>query len=190
MMDDFAFSSNKTDQLNADDLIGGPIVITVERVEIKKGDEAPIWIYHNDEKNRSYKPCLTVRKQLGGIWGKDTSQWVGRKIELFRDASVSWAGEAVGGIRIARMSHMEKPWTEKLMVKRGKRQEFTIHPLVEQNLDEIAGIVGEEKLTTYLQGINWITENQTRHDLAQDKTQQIIDRQGSFLAAINKEAGE
>ena len=54
-------------------------------------------------------------------WGKDAEQWAGRLVELYRDDSVRFGGSAVGGIRVAGLSHISKPMTLSLAVSRGKK---------------------------------------------------------------------
>jgi len=50
---------------------------------------------------------------------------------LFRDPTVSWGGQAVGGIRISHMSHIDKPVQMALTATRGNKKPWTVKPLVE-----------------------------------------------------------
>ena len=54
----------KSDQLNADDIIGTGITITVTAV--KRGDSAeqPVVIHYQGDNGRPYKPCKTMRRVL------------------------------------------------------------------------------------------------------------------------------
>jgi hypothetical protein len=76
-----------------------------------------------------WKPCKTMRRVLVLAWGKDSTQWKGRSITLKRDPSVKWAGEAVGGIRIHAMSHIDRRLEMSLTETRGKKKPFVVEKL-------------------------------------------------------------
>lgn len=110
----------KSDQLNSEQLLSGPMTITV--TSVKRGDsEQPIAVHYLGEMGRPYKPCKTMRKVLIFAWGEDGSKWVGRSMTLYNDQSVKWAGVAVGGIRISHLSHIEKDIQMSLTATRGKK---------------------------------------------------------------------
>ncbi len=116
----------KSDQLNSDDLLTGPITVTIENV--RRGDkEQPIIVEISD--HRPYKPCKSMRRILIAAFSDDPKKWVGQRMTLFCDPEVSWAGVKVGGIRISHLSGLDKPKTFMLTQTRGKRAEVTIHPL-------------------------------------------------------------
>lgn len=117
----------KSDQLNADDLIAGPITITVSRVEVKPGDEQPASIHY--EGGRPYKPCKSMRRVLVQAWGPDAAVYAGRSMTLYRDPSVKWGGEEVGGIRIGAMSHIERDFSMALTATRGTRKPHRVKRL-------------------------------------------------------------
>ena len=117
-----------SDQLNADDLLTGPVTVTITKV--RKGDrEQPIHIDVVEYKGKSYRPCKTMRRVLIAAFSDDPKKWVGQKMTLFCDPNVMWAGVKVGGIRISHLSGLEHPRTFLLTVGRGKRSEVTIRPL-------------------------------------------------------------
>ena len=68
---------------------------------------------------------------LAKAWGTDASQWAGRRLTIYCDPEVRYAGKAVGGLRVSHVSHIDKPVTVALTVTRGKREPFTVQPLVE-----------------------------------------------------------
>ena len=97
----------KSDQLNADDLVGGPITVRIERVS--RGDSDQPVAVHLSGGHQPWKPCKTMLRVMASAWGTRTGVWVGRSVRLFRDPSVLWAGKEVGGIRIEALSHIEGP---------------------------------------------------------------------------------
>lgn len=134
---------SKSDQLNADQLLGGPITITVSAIRIAEGDQPVVIQYHNDN-GRPYKPCLSMRKILAFAWGTDASQWVGRSITLYNDPEVMFGGKKVGGIRISHLSHIKGDITASITVARGKKREMTIKKLQQQQPQaDISGYVAQ-----------------------------------------------
>ncbi len=70
-----------------------------------------------------------MRRVLVAAWGKDASEYVGRRMTLAGDPTVTFGREAVGGIKISALSHIEKRLTLSLTVKRGKRAPHVVEPL-------------------------------------------------------------
>jgi hypothetical protein len=66
---------------------------------------------------------------LVACWGPDASVYVGRSVRLFCDVEVRYGGQAVGGTRIAALSHIDKAKQVPLLVARGKSAIFTVQPL-------------------------------------------------------------
>lgn len=120
----------KSDQLNADDLLAGPITITVTGVSIRGGQEQPVSIHFNGDNGKPYKPCKSMSRVLVWAWGADASKYAGRSMTLYCDPTVKWAGMAVGGIRISHLSDIAEPLTMALTATKGSRKPFTVKPLV------------------------------------------------------------
>jgi len=97
----------KSDQLNAIDLIGGPIQVKLTAVKKVAGDQ-PISINYENDNGKPWKPCKNMRRVMVKVWGKDAEAYAGRSLVLFNDPNVKWAGKEQGGIRISHMSDMEK----------------------------------------------------------------------------------
>ncbi|MEM1180929.1 MAG: hypothetical protein AAGM22_21480 [Acidobacteriota bacterium] len=121
------FIQSKSDQLNADDLLGGEITVRVVRV-CKGGQDQPVVIELSGG-HCPWKPCKTSLRVLGAAWGKKTGPWVGRSATLYRDETVKWAGKAVGGIRIRALSHIEQPMSISLTETRGTKKQHRIEVL-------------------------------------------------------------
>lgn len=127
----------KSDQLNADDLLTGPITVTIEGV--KRGDkEQPIVV--EIAGNRPYKPCKSMRRILIAAFSDDPKCWIGQQMTLYCDPEVMWAGVRVGGIRISHLSGIDKPKTFLLTQNRGKRAEVTILPIPKLSPPDLAYI--------------------------------------------------
>lgn len=117
----------KSDQLNADDLLTGPI--TVKITDVRGGTvEQPVHIYI--EGQQPYKPCKGMRRVLINVWGKNGKEWVGKSATLFCNPDVKWAGVALGGIEISHVSDISKPVTMMLTKARGRKSGFTVQPLI------------------------------------------------------------
>lgn len=123
----------KSDQLNADDIVGGSITITVSAV--KRGDSAdqPVVIHYQGDNGRPYKPCKTMRRVLIAGWGENGAAWIGRSMTLYNEPSVKFGGVAVGGIRISHMTDIGNGLRLTPNASKGKKQEVIIQPLKVQS---------------------------------------------------------
>lgn len=118
----------KSDQLNADDLIGSPRRIKITGT--KKGNsESPVIINYEGDNGRPFKPCKTVRRILGAAWGNHTGEWEGKEALLFCDPTVVYAGKEVGGIRVKALSGIANQMKVKLAKTRGKKVDYLIDVL-------------------------------------------------------------
>lgn len=128
-MDISTAAQPRSDQLNADDLIGGPQIVTI--TEVRKGnDEQPVEIVTAEfGPGRPYKPGKSMIRVLLAAWGKEASTFVGRRLMLYRDPDIRFGKDTVGGIRISAMSHIDQRLTLALTVTRGRRAPFTVEPL-------------------------------------------------------------
>ena len=115
-------------QQNYDEFLAGPKTVTVS--EVKKGTaEQPVEVHLVEFPGKPFKPAKSVRRVLAAAWGTDASQWAGRRLTIYGDPDVRYAGKAVGGLRVSHVSHIDKPVTVALTVTRGKREPFTVQPL-------------------------------------------------------------
>lgn len=125
----------KSDQLNAIDLVGRDVTITI--VDVKPGPaDQPVHIITDQYgAGRPWKPSKTALRDIVQAWGTDSTVWVGRRITLFNDPEVLWAGQPVGGVRIRAMSHIDKAFEAKHVITRGKTKKVMIQPLAETSVD-------------------------------------------------------
>lgn len=119
----------KSDQINADDLLSGPITITIASVKVAPGQEQPVSIVFEGS-DKVYRPCKSMARVLVAAWGPDASKYHGRSLTLYCDPKVKWGGMEVGGIRISHMSHIDSPLTMALTVTRANKKPFTVKPIV------------------------------------------------------------
>lgn len=120
----------KSDQLNADDLISGPI--TVKILAVNSGSkEQPVSIVIDGYEGRPYKPSKSMRRVLVTLWGNDASAYIGRRLTLFRDPSVKFGADLVGGIKISHVSDITEAASIVLTVTRGSRKPYTVKPIAD-----------------------------------------------------------
>lgn len=128
----------KSDQLNAEDLISGPITVTITGVK-RTSDEQPVAVEISGG-HKPWKPCKSMRRLLimawpdgakneGGKTSYDPTCWVGRSLTLIRDPNVKWAGELVGGIRVAALSHIKAKFEVALSESKKKKKLVTVDKL-------------------------------------------------------------
>jgi hypothetical protein len=117
----------RSDQINADDLIAGPITYTVREVIGGKA-ESP-FDFMLVETDRAYRPSKTMRRVIVAGWGPEAKVYGGRRLTIYREPSIKFGGQTVGGIRISHMSHIEQRVEVMLQVTRGKREKFVVEPL-------------------------------------------------------------
>lgn len=65
------YTQAKSDQLNADDLHGGPITVTVTHVSSNETAEQPINIFYDGDNGKPFRPCKTVRRIMVKVWGEN-----------------------------------------------------------------------------------------------------------------------
>lgn len=148
----------RSDQLNFDDVQAIRMVITITEVKIL-GSEQPVELHNAEHPGRPYKPGKSMRRVLIAAWGAKTAAYVGRRIELYGDPTIKFGKDAVGGIRISALSHIEKPLTVALTVTRGKRAPFVVQPL-KDDTETLTAVIGD------IQGAESMEALRTAWDLA------------------------
>lgn len=118
----------RSDQINADSLTAGPVVVTVTGVVPGKASQ-PFDFELAEFPGRAYRPGVTMRRVIAAAWGRETDAYTGKRMELYTDPDVRFGKEQTGGIRISRMSGISKPVTIRAQTTRGKRAPFTVEPL-------------------------------------------------------------
>ena len=172
----------KSDQLNADDLIGSTKTIKVSNV-VRYNDKGipAFYINYEGDTGRPFKPCKSVRRVIMCGWGKDGSKWIGRSMTLYCDPSVIYAGKEVGGIRVSHMSDIEKRISIKLTEKRGSKKEVFVEILEPKQLPPLDDKTFAKWLTAATQQIESgeqtneqiITKIETKSTLTDSQKEQI-----------------
>jgi hypothetical protein len=117
-----------SNRLTADDLIAGPLTITVTKLTRGAAPQEVIFNFDGDQ-GKPWHPCKTMRRVLAEAWGTDGLQYVGRQITLFRNPEVPFKGEKVGGIQISHLSNLKGPLQTTISMARGKRTPYRVEPL-------------------------------------------------------------
>lgn len=143
MLDMTTVIAPKSDQLNSDDLITGPRTIKITKVIGADSKEQPISIFFDGDNGKPYKPCLSMRRALVHVWGKNGLDYVGRYITIYRDPEVIYGGVKTGGIRISHMSHITEPKTFALAANKQQRKPYTVKPIIIEQKPPAAATKGE-----------------------------------------------
>jgi hypothetical protein len=120
----------KSDQLNADDIIAGPVTVTIDRVT-EGSVEQPVDVHLVEFPGRPYRPSKSMRRVMVSAWGKEAAEYAGRRMTLYRDPEVTFGRDKVGGVKISHLSHIEKRMSLALTVTRGKRSPHVVEPLTD-----------------------------------------------------------
>ena len=121
----------KSNQLNADDLAGGPITVQITGARVRLSDDQPLSLRLSGG-HCPWNPCKGMRRLLAEIAGSTSARpWVGMWIRLFRDPEVLWAGKASGGIRVCGVDARMLPQgrTFRVRVSRNGYAEYPIEPI-------------------------------------------------------------
>ena len=164
---------SKSDQLNAADLVAGPVTVTVQSVDVKKRVDQPVTI-HISGGLQPYKPCLSMRRVLAVVWGKESIGWAGRSMKLFFHPPVMYGKEKTGGIRISHVDGIDTPVLIQIRESRHAVAVWTINPLtldfypdsaIEENLERWeklfkGGKVTAEILIKKIEDLHVMTDEQ------------------------------
>jgi hypothetical protein len=119
----------KSDQLNAADLVGGPITVTITRVDVRDAKEQPVSVHYQGDDGKPWKPCKSMCRVMVAAWGPDSKTYPGKMLTLYCDPTVKWAGMEIGGIRISHMSHIDGALLTAVTLSKGSRKPYRVEPL-------------------------------------------------------------
>lgn len=164
----------KSDQINADTLLAGPITATITDVQIRGGQEQPVSIML-EETDLAYRPCKSMSRVLVQAWGPDAKAYVGRRLTLYRDPSVKWAGLEVGGIRISHLSHIDGKMQMQLTATKGQRKPHIVMPLVVEQKPDPA----QKWARAYIGQVDASKDAATLNEFANTKAAKLAELQGA-----------
>ncbi len=189
------FIEARSDQLNADDLIGRSMTITVTKVTGADGDQ-PVSIYYEGDNGKPFKPCKTIRRVLVAIWGRFANDYVGRSMTLYRDDAVMFGGLQVGGIRISHMSHLDKKTVVVVAKSKGKKAGMEIEPLVAE-VREMKPSPAQKWANAYTARVAEIGDPETLAAFANEKAKKLHELESAApalhtecVAALDKRRAE
>lgn len=130
----------KSDQLNADDLIGRTLTIRVSGVKLSGDADQPVCVHYDGDNGKPYKPCLSMRRVMIKVWGDQGAAFVGKRMTLYRDDKVTFGKDAVGGIRISHMSDIDREVTMALTATRANRKPYTVKPLAAAKVETVESV--------------------------------------------------
>ena len=120
----------KSDQLNASDLSGAPIVATIK--EVRPGDTSkPVIIDLVGMDGRPWKPSKGMLRVVAHAWGTESDAWVGRLVKLANNPDVVYGGEPVGGVEVVAMSHINAAFTMPVRISQKKVKQHHVAALAE-----------------------------------------------------------
>jgi hypothetical protein len=127
------FVKIKSDRLNYEDFIMGPQDFTIARLGRKtdQGNVRLLMFFAGCEETPYWVPKGMVKclSNPDG-WGEDPfSEWIGRRVRLFGEPTVVYAGKELGGIRISAISDINRAYSTKITERRGVRIDYVISPL-------------------------------------------------------------
>lgn len=120
----------RSDQLNASDLTGAPIVATIQNV--RPGDRnKPVVVDLVGMDGRPWKPSKGMLRVVAHAWGTESDHWIGRLVKLVNNPEVIYAGEKVGGVEVVAMSHINEPFTIPVRISQKKVKQHHVDVLAE-----------------------------------------------------------
>jgi hypothetical protein len=162
-MDDLDMTASteaRSDQINAADLVSGPRTYTIEKVT--KGSAGYPFDFHLVESpGKVYRPNLGMRRVIVKGWGPKPATYHGRRLTLFNEPTVIYAGAEIGGIQISQMSNLDKVLKTSLVISQKKKVPFTVQPL-----PDAPAAPKPDTATVAAKAIDWFaTKNVTRANL-------------------------
>jgi hypothetical protein len=143
-----------SDRLNAVDLTG-PVVVTVTDVREGSGDKPVLIITDRYGPDRPFMPAKTVLRDVVNAWspGEDLKAinvraWIGRRMGLYVEPDVKWAGKPDPGIRINALSHIAGPMDILIYLGGKGKKPGVIQPLPDAPTVDPAKIEAAHKAIT------------------------------------------
>jgi hypothetical protein len=127
-MDMTASIAPRSDQINADDLLTGPVTVTISEVT-EGAAEQPFDFHLIEYPGRAYRPSKSMRRVIVKAWGGKTEAYHGKRLTIFNNPEIMFGRDKTGGIEISHLSDIPKAFTMPLTKTRGRKNNFTVKPL-------------------------------------------------------------
>lgn len=127
-MDMTASIAPRSDQINADDLLTGPVTVTISEVT-EGAAEQPFDFHLVEYPGRAYRPSKSMRRVIIKAWGGKTEAYHGKRLTIFCNPEIMFGRDKPGGIEISHLSDIPKAFTMPLTKTRGRKSNFTVQPL-------------------------------------------------------------
>lgn len=176
----------KSDQINADDLMTGPVTVTIEKVSAGSAEQ-PVDVHLVEFPGRSFRPSKSMRRVMVAAWGAETTIYTGKRMTLYRDPRIKFGKDEVGGIRISHMSDINGSLKIALTITRGRREIFIVEPLTHETkkksgnspAQEIGALLLKLGITETAMQLQYVGEAIQRivtspDDLTEEETAQAI----------------
>jgi hypothetical protein len=173
----------KSDQLDAIDL-AYPQTFTITKIRKVEIDEQKRVEISLAKFPRIWRPSTNMRRVLVQLWGKDGDAYIGRRVTLYNDESVTFGREKTGGIRISHMSHIDGPSDPAIMISRGKYGTHHVDPLIEsQPVRETPTAPDPEPTTEQIAACTDLADLRAMHDASTspERRAQIRARKAELL---------
>ena len=180
----------KSDQMNAIDLVGGDLTVTI--LDVKKGpDDQPVHIITDAYgPARPFKPSKTVLRDIVLAWGLESQAWIGRRMTLFNDPTVTWAGAEVGGIRVKALSDIPRAFPSVHKLSRSASKKVMIQPLPDVAPAPTPTEPTAELIEQWVAAFNAAPDIANLQALWKQATEAGLTSNAHILAAKDKRKGE
>src|SRR5207244_3311357 len=122
----------RSDQLNFEDFVpsgpDGARTFTIADVRAGTTDEQPIRVYLVEgPEGRPWTPSKSMSRVMSNAWGKESDNWIGKRVTLYGDPDVMFGPMKMGGIRISHLSGIgRRKLTVNLSTTRGRRAPWSV----------------------------------------------------------------
>jgi len=129
-MDITAALAPTSDQLDAIELVN-PRTFTIDAgSRLGRREGKVVYEIRLVDFDRVWRPSKGMLDVLAACWGTDGTQWVGRRVTLYNDPTVTYGKETPGGVRISHLSGIDEPRTVSIRGRgAGKRIPWPVEPL-------------------------------------------------------------
>ena len=172
----------KSDQLNAVDLTEAR-TFTIEKVTAGNADQ-PFNFHLVELPGKPWRPSKGMRRVLARGWGAKNieSVYPGRRVTLFCEPSVKWAGAEIGGIRVSHMSDVGDGFSTPLALSQKQRIMYRVDPLP-QTADTKPAPKPESPLLAALNKVPDISTDAERLEFSSLAAGRVIEKPTDITAA-------